>query len=274
MLLREVLRESGLRNLEREATFAIEHGRTRYALAGYGERAEYIRGKLVKKDVGAQIEGVFKRAFFEWTTDYGLHYGRPLLILVILIPVMAVSFYLGPLVIPQKTGHQHGIYRVLPKGRLVTTEGRDATADDEAVARLTVRLGRALLFALYFSLLSSFRIGWRDLNLGSWLTRLQFREYDLRGRGWARLVSGLQSLVSVYLLTMWALTYFGRPFQRVLARRWTAHPCHDRRRLRHLSDGPGPGHSNPQRARRRDSRPGRDAAVTIRLHGSKGGAVG
>ena len=213
VLLREVLRESGLRNLEREATFAIERRRTRYALAGYGERAEYIRGKLVKKDVGAQIEGVFKRVFFEWTTDYGLHYGRPLLILVILIPVMAVSFYLGPLVIPQNTGHQHGIYRVLPKGRLVTTEGRDATADDEAVARLTARLGRALLFALYFSLLSSFRIGWRDLNLGSWLTRLQFREYDLRGRGWVRLVSGLQSLVSVYLLTMWALTYFGRPFQ-------------------------------------------------------------
>jgi hypothetical protein len=26
-------------------------------------------------------------------------------------------------------------------------------------------------------------------------------------------VAGLQSLLSVYLLAIWALTYFGRPFQ-------------------------------------------------------------
>ncbi len=49
--------------------------------------------------------------------------------------------------------------------------------------------------------------------MGSWLTRLQFTEYDLRGRGWVRFVSGAQSLVSVSLLAIWALTYFGRPFQ-------------------------------------------------------------
>jgi hypothetical protein len=37
--------------------------------------------------------------------------------------------------------------------------------------------------------------------------------YALRATGWVRVVSGLQSLLSVYLLAMWALTYFGRPFQ-------------------------------------------------------------
>lgn len=31
--------------------------------------------------------------------------------------------------------------------------------------------------------------------------------------GWARTVSGIQSLLSVYLLAIWALTYFGRPFE-------------------------------------------------------------
>ena len=68
-------------------------------------------------------------------------------------------------------------------------------------------------YAFYFSLLSAFHIGWRDLNVGSWLTRLQSREYALRAKGWVRAVSGVQSLISVYLLAMWALTYFGRPFQ-------------------------------------------------------------
>jgi hypothetical protein len=67
--------------------------------------------------------------------------------------------------------------------------------------------------ALYFSLLSAFHIGWRDLNVGTWLARLQSREYTLSAIGWVRVVSGLQSLHSVYLLALWALTYFGRPFE-------------------------------------------------------------
>ena len=30
--------------------------------------------------------------------------------------------------------------------------------------------------------------------------------------GWPRSVAGLQSLLSIYLLALWVLTYFGRPF--------------------------------------------------------------
>jgi hypothetical protein len=37
--------------------------------------------------------------------------------------------------------------------------------------------------------------------------------YTLSATGWVRAVSGLQSLVSVYLLALWALTYFGRSFE-------------------------------------------------------------
>ena len=35
----------------------------------------------------------------------------------------------------------------------------------------------------------------------------------LRAKGWVRVVSGVQSLISVYLIAMWVLTYFGRPFE-------------------------------------------------------------
>jgi hypothetical protein len=68
------------------------------------------------------------------------------------------------------------------------------------------------LIGLYFSLLSAFSLGWRELNVGTWITRMQPREYMLRATGWVRPVSGLQSLLSVYLLALWGLTYFGRPF--------------------------------------------------------------
>jgi hypothetical protein len=74
-------------------------------------------------------------------------------------------------------------------------------------------LRKALPLALYFSLLSAAHIGWRDLNVGSWIARIQPREYMLRATGWVRVVSGIQSLLSVYLVALWVLTYFGRPFE-------------------------------------------------------------
>lgn len=77
-----------------------------------------------------------------------------------------------------------------------------------------LRIGfRVVGVAFYFSLLSAFAIGWRELNVGNWLTRTQRREYALRATGWVRTVSGIQALISVYLVALWALTYFGRPFE-------------------------------------------------------------
>jgi hypothetical protein len=78
-----------------------------------------------------------------------------------------------------------------------------------------LRWFRVIRIALYFSMLSAFSIGWRELNVGNWITRLQRREYFLRSTGWVRTVSGIQSLSSVYLLALWVLTYFGRPFEAI-----------------------------------------------------------
>jgi hypothetical protein len=49
--------------------------------------------------------------------------------------------------------------------------------------------------------------------VGTWIARLQSREYTLRATGWVRTVSGIQSLLSVYCLALWVLTCFGRPFE-------------------------------------------------------------
>ena len=74
------------------------------------------------------------------------------------------------------------------------------------------RLSRALGLGLLFSLLSAFNIGWRELNVGNWISR-QPREYTLRATGWVRVVAGAQSLLGVYILALWVLAYFGRPFE-------------------------------------------------------------
>jgi hypothetical protein len=60
---------------------------------------------------------------------------------------------------------------------------------------------------MFFSLMSAFNIGFRDINFGRWLRLL-----DIKAVGWARVVAGWKSLISVYLIAMWVLTYFGRPF--------------------------------------------------------------
>lgn len=207
--LREALRAAGLRTLEREATFAIEHGKTRHALNGWRPGIEIDQdANPTTKDVGAIIEGVLKLVFFEWTTGYGLYYGRPFLMLFGFVGIMTL-IYIPALAMPRRSG----IFRIWPKGRIEETGGTFRAANDEKVERLTAKGLRMISYAFYFSVLSAFRVGWRDLNIGGWLTQLQGREYALRASGWVRIASGFQSLVSVYLLAMWVLTYFGRPFQ-------------------------------------------------------------
>jgi hypothetical protein len=103
--------------------------------------------------------------------------------------------------------------RIWPKDR-IEARAREIAADHPIkVERLQGGLRTALGWAAYFSLLSAFHIGFREFNVGTWLSRLQAHEYALKPVGWVRVVSGAQSLISVYLLAIWALTYFGRPFQ-------------------------------------------------------------
>jgi uncharacterized protein YjbI with pentapeptide repeats len=221
VLLRKALQEAGLRQLEREATYAIEHSKNTHAFAGHGGGAEYKDGGLMKKDHLARAGAYFKLVFFESTTDWGL---RPERALFILLTGIAVGWVLYLVALSQRppSGKLSGIYREWPQGRIVEASGPPhpegpatpcTVAEKADSERLQPESWRMILFALYFSLLSAFSIGWRDLNVGSWLTKLQFREYGLRARGWVRFVSGFQSLVSVYLVAIWVLTYFGRPFQ-------------------------------------------------------------
>ena len=66
--------------------------------------------------------------------------------------------------------------------------------------------------SMFFSLMSAFNIGFRDINFGRWLRLLTRQEFDIKAVGWARVIAGWQSLISVYLIALWVLTYFGRPF--------------------------------------------------------------
>ena len=201
--LREALKKAGKREEERAITFAIRYQDTQ-------------RANLVER--------AFNFIMFELPCDYGMFPGRPLRILGVLI--LSFTF---PYIFALKRVHgDAGIWAVFPV---------DSTESDQRSHRNVVRAtpeffhrglrlklsGSILLSpfhplslvsaALFFSILSAFNIGWEKLNIGDWISRLQTREYVLRATGWVRFVSGLQSLISVYLVALWVLTYFGRPFE-------------------------------------------------------------
>jgi hypothetical protein len=52
-----------------------------------------------------------------------------------------------------------------------------------------------------------------EWNLAHIMMRLQPGEYTIRATGCVPTASGIQSLMSVYLLVLWVLTYFGKPFE-------------------------------------------------------------
>jgi uncharacterized protein YjbI with pentapeptide repeats len=198
VIVRKQFKAAGLREQENQITRAIRH-------------SEMLR----KGTNGTPRHGIFERCFsyifFEWTCEYGMSPGRPLLI-VIAIAVLLSVVYIFAQIDPGATA---GIWAVWDEHQIMPAEGAPVELQKQLRDGFPFHRSQIsfLLLALYFSLLSATRIGWRELNVGTWLTRIQPREYSLRATGWVRVVSGVQSLISVYLVALSILTYFGTPFE-------------------------------------------------------------
>ncbi len=187
--IRNGLKEAGMREEERILNYVIKHGAMETA---------WRRGGLMEK-----VEAFFSWLLFDFTTKWGMAPGRPLgflgWVMLALAPIYSV-------VATRKRGKGR-IWKVLDPARL------DKPNDEIDSFPLSVGFFKAIWIGLYFSLLSAFRIGWREINVGNWISRLQPQEYTLQATGWVRVVCGLQSLLSVFFIALWALTYFGRPFE-------------------------------------------------------------
>jgi hypothetical protein len=190
--LREGFKKLGYRKQEREITYAIK----------YKQRCNLWNSK--ESSIGDKFDSLIYLIFFEWTCSYGMRHRRLLVTLFLaIIPLFSIPYF----VVLKWPPKREGIWKVWIPERV----RKDLGSEDPV--RLKLNIFSALGFGFYFSVLSSFSIGWRELNVGNWIARIQRREYTLRASGWVRTVSGVQSLVSVYLLALWVLVYFGRPFE-------------------------------------------------------------
>ena len=103
---RELLQKAGLRDLERETTFAIEHGKTAHALDAW-------RGQPLKA-----AEGIFRTVVFDWTTAYGLRPAQALLLIVALW-VLLIPVYWWPIWRrPEAASGSSSIFQIYPKDRI------------------------------------------------------------------------------------------------------------------------------------------------------------
>jgi uncharacterized protein YjbI with pentapeptide repeats len=196
--LRNAFKTHGLREPERVLTYSIEHTRT-------------------QRDYGG-LEGLFRDLFFEWPCGWGLYPEFCLRLIIVGIGAFFPAYLIAILFRSSTT--RSGIWAVrLEQPVHLSRHGSRAVPIQAKFSRnRTVwqnlrNFARAARIAFYFSLLSAFRIGFREINVGAWIMRIQAREYTLRGTGWVRVISGIQSLISLYLVALWLLTYFGHPFE-------------------------------------------------------------
>jgi uncharacterized protein YjbI with pentapeptide repeats len=221
--LREAFKKGGMRTQERQLTYAIEHTKQLQAWdpSWHNPSGKDTRPWLEK--LAGKSESLFSYVLFELPSGYGMVPSRALATLGLLILVFSLVYMVALVTARGRAG----IWVTWPTDRVYQEEGaKEATWvtttfffprwQARAAGRWWGVLLRGVsvpLIGLYFSLLSAFSLGWRELNVGTWIARVQPREYTLRATGWVRTVSGIQSLLSVYLLALWVLTYFGWPFE-------------------------------------------------------------
>ncbi len=161
---------------------------------------------------------LWETILFDWTCEFGANPLRPLTVLLWLWLAGTTAYLLG---LARRSGS--GLYLLatgekIPAGnrrnrfrRMCWEMPRHATGW-KFPFRFARYARRALGTAALFSMMSAFNIGFREVNLGRWIRLMQPREFDIKARGWLRVVSGLQSLTSVYLLALAILSHFGTPF--------------------------------------------------------------
>ena len=208
--LRKDFKDGGFLDEERKITYALKR-RQAEELRRYC-RWSSLRGWLSCGEYG------MNRLLFDLTCQYGMSPGRPVL-LAIAIWLTCTPLYW----ISLHSGSRSGLYLIASK---TVNRGDDLfhkirlRYHQPAASRWHRYIPRrirwelhALATAALFSLMTTFNIGFRELNFGRWIRMIQPREFDIKARGWPRVVSGLQSLLSVGLVALSLLSYFGRPFE-------------------------------------------------------------
>lgn len=203
--LKGAYKSLGVRSMERSITAIIKYHEmvSEWRTGGWG-----------------YLESTINYIFFYVTCHFGASPGRPLGILLISILLLAIPYRFAL----SKPNKLSGIIAIWKPRRFFHWEKTHIVTDPVVNFSRLLKINNnksmscryqwhLFSIAIFFSALSAFSIGWKQINVSNWISHLQSREYTLKGKGWVRILSGFQSIFSVFLIVLWVLTYFGSPFE-------------------------------------------------------------
>ena len=191
--VRHIATARGLENLRfRRYPDALVALRDSFKKQGFNQQEREVAAALEREYAknAEWPERWVRKAALGFTCGYGLELARPWFLILTSIAVFWVAYY------------------VFARARLGAIDAR-ARCDAGGAARNSPSLG---VLCLRLSLLSAFPLS-GEPNLGRWLVRLLPEPWTLRPLRLIRTLSGLQSLVSLYLIALWVVIFFGRPFE-------------------------------------------------------------
>jgi hypothetical protein len=192
---RKIGRARGLEWL-RYVTFpdALVSLRDSFKQAGFHHEERQVTAAIERqKEARAPWYGRWaRRLLIGMTCDYGLAVTRPLWLIGASLLLFPWLYWLCA--------------RWLPGSKLQLVDG------DAPSAPRDLPPGRQWPYYFQLSLASAFALG-DQFGVGKWIERLLPTTNSVRARGLLRTLAGLQSLLDLLLLGLWALIFLGRPFE-------------------------------------------------------------
>jgi len=167
------------------------------------------QAKLVNTSLKRHDQSFAEYILFDLTCKWGANWLRPLLILFHLCLFFSLIYIFA--VIRHRQPYKYLIVSKFGLKEELSFESQD----EKPTLKMWETIGsyqRRYKIALLFSAHGSLRLGFRELNPSYWLTMFLPPEFELKSRGWPRILSGVQSLISIYLIALSLLSYFGKPF--------------------------------------------------------------
>ena len=198
--LRSAFRSARLEEQARAVSFSISRGRTRSAFVHCCHKIQ---------EVADVVWAALAFVAYELPVEYGARPFRALQILIVSVFVFWLVYYFLPMEVARPWERLGEFYRVeypesyagKPKAMMGVTESVFKFA--------LLENGRwGLRDALWFSFLSATHFGVKFFNAQTIFRRLQKENYMVEPTGWLRRISAAQSIISVYLLGLFAVTYF------------------------------------------------------------------
>lgn len=213
--LRTSLWNSGFRKEAREIVYLHKYHEIHHEI--YNREIALDSSKELIK-VANYLNSLWPIVLFEWTTQWGARPTDALKGVIAITIGMGFIYWIALLRNAQLYIVRPVIKRIennqyLHDGNYIATHAKLDPEHGETIGKIKYHLITIPTTAFYFSIVTSTHFGWKEINIGTWITRLQKDHYTFKPMGWLRTVSGIHSLICIYLIAIWALTQFNLLFE-------------------------------------------------------------